>query len=125
MIIKQKTSPREGGEINQTLQNLSEKIDNLRLEILQKMDELASVTALSTKKVLRVKDLCLLTGFKPTQIYRLTCYNKIPHYTLNGKTLFFDRDEIDKWLKNKKVATNEEIRERATKYVLGGKGGEK
>lgn len=118
-------SPLEGGEINQTLQNLSEKIDSLRLELLEKMDELASVTALSTKKVLRVKDLCLLTGFKAGQIYRLTCYNQIPHYTLNGKTLFFDREEIDKWLKNNKVATNEEIRERATKYVLGGKGGEK
>ena len=118
-------SPREGGEIDQTLQNLNEKIDNLRLEILGKMDELASVTALSTKKVLRVKDLCLLTGFKPGQIYRLTCYNQIPHYNLNGKTLFFDREEIDKWMKNNKVATNEEIRERATKYVLGGKGGEK
>lgn len=125
MTKKYNEAPLESGEINQAFQDLTAKIEETRLEMLQKMDELASITALSTKKVLRVKDLCLLTGFKPAQIYRLTCYNQIPHYNLNGKTLFFDRDEIDKWLKNNKIATNEEIRERATKYVLGGKGGEK
>ena len=40
----------------------------------------------------------------------LTSTKEIPHSKPNGKGLFFDKDEIDCWLLNNKVPTNEVLK---------------
>ena len=50
------------------------------------------------KHILRMKDCVRLTGFKPATIYKYVAEDKIPFWKKN-KQLFFDRGEIEKWIK--------------------------
>ena len=75
-------------------------------EIKQQLDRIERYTLLAAKKVLRIEDVALLSGLSKSYVYRLTCEKKIPHYK-TSKAVYFDRDEIEAWLKRTPVSTNE------------------
>lgn len=79
---------------------------------LKRLESLLSLT----KNVLNLDEVCLLTGFSRSHIYKLTCYKKIPFYK-QSKHLFFDRLEIENWLKSSKYLTSEELEKQASTYV--------
>lgn len=68
------------------------------------------------KTTLLIGDVTAMTGLSRSHIYKLTCTNQIPHYKPNGKHLYFDRAEVEAWMKRGKVQTNAEAAQIATKY---------
>ena len=94
-------------------------MNNLTIELLQKqgkrLDEIEGLLKLS-KQVLNLNELCLLTGLSKSHVYKLTCYGKIPFYK-QSKHLFFDRTEVNAWLKQNRYSSNDEIEKEASKYV--------
>ena len=76
---------------------------------------------MASKRVLTLEDVSLISGFSMSYLYKLTSTHQIPHYKPNGKNIFFDRDEIEEWLKQNKVETDEAIDRRATTYVTTGR----
>jgi len=42
----------------------------------------------------------------------------IPYYKPNGKLCFFDKAELEAWMKNIRVASQEELDREAQKYIL-------
>ena len=85
------------------------------------LDRIERLTLLGAKKVLTFEDVALLTGLSRSYLYKLTSTNQIPHYKPSGKQLYFDRDEIEDWLKQNRVATVEETDRKATNYVVTGR----
>jgi len=49
-------------------------------------------------KWMNVKEIAIYLRVSKETIYRLLKSNKIPHHRI-GKTIIFDCDEIDKWVK--------------------------
>ncbi len=72
--------------------------------------------------MLTVDDLALLAGVSKRTVYRLTGDHKIPYYKPNGKDIYFDRAEVESWLLKNRIATNEELQQRAVNDVVLGKG---
>ena len=69
---------------------------------LQKELEQIKTLLLSKKNVLNINELAGYTGYSKSYIYKLTSRNAIPYFKPSGKSVFFDRMEIDVWLlKNK------------------------
>ena len=103
-------------------------MEDLTIELLKKQDmRLAEIEGLLklSKQVLTLPDLCILTGLSKSHIYKLTCYGKIPYYK-QSKHLFFDRTEIEAWLKRDRCTSADEIEVEAMKYVTQNKrGGQK
>ena len=93
---------------------------NMMDEIKNQLDRIERNTLLSSKTVLTFDDVALLTGLSKSHLYKLTCTNQIPHYKPAGKQLYFDRKEIEEWLKRNRVATEEETDRKATNYVVTG-----
>lgn len=98
------------------------------LETLQKQDErlrnIESLLSIS-KNVLNLDEVCSLTGLSKSHIYKLTCYQKIPFYK-QSKHLYFDRAEIENWLKENRFKPSDELEKEAATYVtLNKKGGAK
>jgi len=87
-------------------------------ERLKKIENLLS----AQKKVLNIDEVCLFTGLSKSHIYKLTCYHKIPFYK-QSKHCFFDREEIEAWLKENRYKTTDEIDKEATSYVTLNKKG--
>lgn len=87
----------------------------------RKLDKIMSYTILAAKNVLDVKDVCALTGYGPDYIYKLAAQGKLPHYYPTGRKMFFDRAEIEAWMKQNRVGTVEEAEQQAAAYVVTGK----
>jgi len=78
-------------------------------EFIELRQELKSIKKflISNKEVLSLEDLSIYTGLSKSTIYELTSQSKIPHYKPNGKKIFFDREEINSWLKQNKIYTED------------------
>lgn len=72
---------------------------------------------LSQKTVLNFDEVSEFTGLSKSHLYKLTSAGRIPHYKPNGKYIFFDRVEIEKWLLRNRVKTIDEIDAEASTYV--------
>jgi excisionase family DNA binding protein len=85
---------------------------------LAKLDNIECYSLLAAKKILNIEDVSLLTGLSKSHLYKLTYRREIPHYKPAGKVLYFDRAEIENWMKQNKVTSNSEIDEMANNYLM-------
>lgn len=86
------------------------KETNLEELVLKINDLQKSIDALSTNQVSDVMnfDQCLqMTGFSSALLYRMTSNREIPHYK-KGRLLFFKRSEVEAWLLENRVKTQDE-----------------
>ena len=90
-------------------------------EFEYQLDRIERNTLLAAKNVLNISDVALLTGLSKSWLYKATCTHSIPYYKPNGKQVYFDRAEIEAWMKQNRVATTDEIEQMATNYVVTGK----
>lgn len=91
--------------------------------IMKQLAEIKAFSLLAAKKVLGIDDVVLLTGLSKAYIYKLTCRKEIPYYKPNGKLVYFDRQEVEGWMKRNRVNSIVEADQMASKYLLekGGK----
>lgn len=95
-------------------------------KILEQLCKIEKYALLAAKNVLAMEDVAMLTGLSKSHLYKLTCTHQIPHYKPNGKQIYFDKVEMESWMKQNRVATQTEIDQRATTYVVtSGKGGKR
>lgn len=90
-------------------------------DIKNQLDRIERYSLLSAKNVLCFDDVVLLTGLSKSHLYKLTCSHQIPHYKPNGKQIYFDRTEVETWMKQNRIATKEEIDQTATNYIVTGR----
>ena len=57
---------------------------------------------LGDKKTLTLDEGCKYTGYSKSYMYKLTSGQQIPHLK-RGKKVFFDKDELDAWLRHNKI----------------------
>lgn len=85
-------------------------------EIKKQLDRIERYSLLAAKNVLVLDDVSLLTGLSKSYLYKLTCSHQIPHYK-NAKIIYFDRAEIEAWMKQNRVATESEVEQKAATYI--------
>lgn len=90
------------------------------MEISKQLDRIEHYSMLAAKNVLILDDVVILTGLSKSHLYKLTCTHQIPHYKPNGKLIYFDRAEIESWMKQNRVATESEIEQKAVNYISTG-----
>lgn len=86
--------------------------------ILSRLEAIERYSLLAAKNVLTIDDAAVLTGMSKSHIYKLTCSRQIPFYKPSGKVLFFDREELEGWLKQNRVTPEYEAEQQAIGYVM-------
>lgn len=86
-------------------------------QLSEKLDRISELTLISSKNVLDLQEAALFTGFSIGHLYRLTSGRQIPHFK-KFRRLFFKKSELEEWLLERKVLTEEEIDEKATTYIV-------
>lgn len=75
-------------------------------------------TLFCTKEVLTSDEAAKYMGVSKSYLYKLTMRKQIPHYKPMGKMCYFDRLELQEWLKNNRVTTESEINQQAQAYCM-------
>jgi len=88
-----------------------------RLENLEQGFNLAGIVQ---KDILTTKEVALYTGLSLSHIYKLTAQHAIPHFKPTGKVVYFEREELIRWMKQNRVASSEELEQRALNYCMKG-----
>ncbi len=91
----------------------------------EQMQQVLTYSLLAAKNVLTLGDVALLTGLSKSHLYQLTCTNQIPYYKPNGKNIYFDRGEVEAWMKQNRQNTRQEAEQAAASYVVNKKGGKR
>jgi excisionase family DNA binding protein len=95
-------------------------------EVLNELQELKNLTLIGVKKALSMNDASLLTGLSKSHLYKKVCQKEIPYYKGHGgKLTYFDKDELNAWMLQNRVKTNDEIKSEATAYIVTGRHPEK
>ena len=72
-------------------------------KLMETLEAIRKNTLLASKNVLTLEDVVLLTGYSIDRIRLLMHRREIPYYKPNGRKAFFDRKELDEWLKRNRV----------------------
>ena len=87
-------------------------------KILTELEAIKQYSMLAAKNVLNFDDAVVITGLSKSHLYKLTCTHQIPHYKPNGKQIYFDRAELEAWMKQNRVATQLEAEQQAINYIV-------
>ena len=109
--IKNKTRVRTFILFYQKVSSNMEKTLEMRVEELERMLFL-------TKNVLSFDEASTFLNLSKSYLYKLTSGNLIPHYKPQGKMLYFEKSELEAWLRQNPVKTKTQIEQEAQKYVL-------
>lgn len=88
-----------------------------RKTLTQLLNEV-STGLLAQKECLDIEELSQYANLSLGHIYKLTSSQLIPHYKPHGKKVYFKRSEIDAWLFQNKVSTNQEIEQKAISHLI-------
>lgn len=86
-------------------------------EVIFILKEIQRNSLLAAKQVLSIDDVAMLTGLSRSHLYKLTSANEIPHYKPNSRLLYFDKTEVENWMKRNRVGANSEAEEYAAGYT--------
>ena len=91
--------------------------------IMKQLADIRKFSLLAAKNVLDINDVVALTGLSKSYVYKLTCRKEIPYYKPHGKLIYFDRQDIEGWMKQNRVISTVEAEQKASKYLMqkGGK----
>ena len=71
-----------------------------------------------TKTVLSFDEASKFLNLSKSYLYKLTSGNLIPHYKPQGKMLYFEKVELEAWLRQNPIKTQAQIEQEAQKYIL-------
>lgn len=86
------------------------------MNIKERLERIENIVLLQAKEVLNVADLTIILGLSRSRIYHLISARDIPHYK-KGKLVFFKKTEIEDWLLESRIPTNQELEDKASTYV--------
>jgi excisionase family DNA binding protein len=72
------------------------------------------------KEILTFTEATCFLNLSRSHLYKLTSSRHIPHYSPQGKMLYFKRTELEAYLQQNRRKTVEEIAREATSYVMKG-----
>lgn len=73
---------------------------------------------LHSKNVLSFEEASRFLNLSKSYLYKLTSGNLIPHYKPQGKMLYFEKMELEAWLRQNPIRTQAQTEAEAQKYVL-------
>lgn len=86
-------------------------------KIIGLLQTIAENTALAAKKMLTTEDVMKLTGLSAVTLRNMRWRREIPYYKNTNKIIYYDRAEIENWMRQNRVNTAEESAQFAAAYT--------
>lgn len=69
------------------------------------------------KQVFSFEEASKFLNLSKSYLYKLTSGGLIPHYKPQGKMLYFEKAELEEWLRRNPVRSQQEVKDMAATYV--------
>lgn len=79
---------------------------------LEEITGYITMNTLMQKTTLTLTEAAVYTGLSKSYLYKKTSARQIPFYKLEGKLIFFKKDELDNWILKNRIPTQEEVSEK-------------
>ena len=89
----------------QTVESMGREVEKLRKHLYL------------AKEMLTLEEAAAFLGVSKSSLYKMTHARAIPYYKPNNKLVYFDRSELTGWLRRCRVASDEELDERAKDWM--------
>lgn len=108
MVITNVATPRVSPGVSKINKELQETIQNLnaRVETLENL-------LYDGKQVLNSEEAAIFLGMARSSLYKMTHRHEIPFYRPNGKVIYFEKEELIKWMRSCRESSEKEIDEAA------------
>lgn len=84
--------------------------------------QIARQMALNTKPIFSFDEAATFLDCSKSFLYKLTAQKIVPFYRPSGKMIFFEREDLENWVKSNRIATAQEIEDKA-QHLANKKGG--
>ena len=84
-------------------------------DIGKQLDRIEKAAVLN-KSVLTISEVALLTGYTVKYMCLLIAQHDIPYYR-RGNRIYFNRDEVENWMMQQRIPSNEEIQREASRRI--------
>jgi excisionase family DNA binding protein len=101
-----------------TYMNMNNNNYETVLEKFDSLEKLLRENVAYQREMLSFEETCKYLNLSASYLYKLTSRKGIPHYSPSGKKLYFKRSELDQWLQQKRVSTNEELVAKASEHIM-------
>lgn len=92
--------------------------EQIILDRLDCIEKLLRELNLIKKEVLTIIEAAEYLEISQSHLYKLTSTGSIPCYKPNGKKVYFNRAELDKWLLTNRQASKADIEQKADEFLL-------
>ncbi|MCQ2299670.1 MAG: helix-turn-helix domain-containing protein [Bacteroidales bacterium] len=86
-------------------------------DIKTNLERIEFLLLIANKSVFDISEAARFLGLSEARLYHLTASKEIPHYK-KGKAVYFKKAELEGWMTEKRVLTNDEIMEKAQTMTL-------
>jgi excisionase family DNA binding protein len=73
------------------------------------------------KNILSFDEASEFLNLSKSYLYKLTSSGQIPHYKPQGKMLYFEKSELENWLRQNPIKTNQRVMQDAEAYLMSNK----
>ena len=88
------------------------------IQKLESIEKMLTEQNMLQKEVLNFNEAAVYLEVSHSHLYKLTSTGTIPAYKPNGKKLYFNRQELNKWLLSNRHASISDIEEEASQFTL-------
>jgi len=75
-------------------------------------------TMFIVKNILSFDEASKFLNLSKSYLYKLTSSGQIPHYKPQGKMLYFEKSELEYWLRQNPVKTNQQILQESELHLI-------
>ncbi|PWI29775.1 DNA-binding protein [Flavobacteriaceae bacterium LYZ1037] len=76
---------------------------------IKEIKELLLALNIQQKEILTVEDATVYLQLSKSCLFKMTSKKEIPFYKPGGKKIYFKKSELDEWIFNGKVLSNDEL----------------
>ncbi len=84
---------------------------------LKEIKELLIKQTIQQKEILTVEEASEFLGLSTSRLYKMTSNKEIPHYKPGGKKIYLNRQELEQWILNSRVASTYDLDDEMENYL--------
>lgn len=84
---------------------------------LKEIKELLKKQTIQQKEILTVEEASEFLGLSTSRLYKMTSNKEIPHYKPGGKKIYLNRQELEQWILNSRIASTSDFDDEMGSYL--------